>query len=286
MTNIIIFATYWNEIEWIKPSLEQLLKIDPLEIIICDGNFDSRYENQSTDGTREIIEKFVKENNDIASMTSAIRTNKLTRGLNFFFNSGRSQDSIYPSRLLKAFQSQFFINEYRVNQALTFAKMINMSKMWKKDRWMMSYDADTFYTDELIDFFQITNEKNDYDFISADEWTFPEDFNFFTDKFERRKHNNMPFKIKKNIAVYPTRHFMVESMFSYKNIGLSNKNANGGIYHHYKFRNDNKRIISGYRLGDRKPPDKSRFKDLKKFDSIYPEIIRNNFKVNNYKNLI
>ncbi|MFC1797873.1 hypothetical protein ACFLY2_01640 [Patescibacteria group bacterium] len=71
-TNIIIFATYWNEIDWIESSLEQIEKINPIEVIICDGCFDDTKENKSTDGTREIIEKWVSER-DNARMISAIR---------------------------------------------------------------------------------------------------------------------------------------------------------------------------------------------------------------------
>ena len=40
MKNLVVFATYWNEIEWIRPSLAQIDRIDPMEIIICDGCFD------------------------------------------------------------------------------------------------------------------------------------------------------------------------------------------------------------------------------------------------------
>jgi len=274
MNNIILFATYWNEIEWIKPSLEQILKIDPVEIIICDGNFDPKVENRSTDGTREIIEQFVKENSHRARMISAVRTKPITRGIDFFFNAGRKDESIKPSRLSYALRSQFRINEYRVNQALTFAKMMNMSNMWEKDRWVMSYDSDQFYSDELIDFFNITNIQTDYDLITADEWTFPYDFENYTDGYELRKWNNMPHKIKDNMAVYPTRHFMIESMFAHKNYQDNFKRIDGGIYYHYKFRNDEARLEAGYKLGDRKPPEDSRYSNLKRFEQEHPEVIK------------
>ena len=45
--------------------------------------------------------------------------------------------------------SQFKTNIYRINQALTFAHMSKLSKKWKKDRWVMTYDADQFYSEEL-----------------------------------------------------------------------------------------------------------------------------------------
>ena len=278
MNNIILFATYWNEKEWIEKSLDQILKINPVEIIICDGNFDPRIENKSTDGTREIIEQFVKENSNRARMISAVRTKPLTRGIDFFLNAGRKDENIKPSRLSFALRSQFRINEYRVNQALTFAKMMNMSKMWKEDRWVMSYDSDRFYSDELIEFFNICNKKTEYDLITADEWTFPNDLENYTDGYEKRKWNNMPHKIKENMAVYPTRHFMVESMFSHKNYQDNFKRVHGGTYYHYKFRNDKARLEAGYNLGDRKPPEDSRYSDLKKFELMHPKVIANYIK--------
>ncbi len=277
MKNIILFATYWNEIEWIKQSLDQILEIDPIEIIICDGNFDSRFENKSSDGTREILKKFVEENRDRARMIPAVRTKRHKKGLEFFFKAGRKDESLKLSRLSFALRSQFLINEYRVNQALTFAKMMNMSKMWQKDRWVMSYDSDQFYSDELIDFFNICNKKSKYDLITADEWTFPYDFNNYTDKYELRKWNNMPHKIKSNMAIYPTRHFMIESIFSHKNYQDNFKKIHGGRYYHYKFRKDQNRLKAGYSLGDRKPPMESRFQNSKKFILTHPRSIRRYF---------
>ena len=270
MNNIILFATYWNEIEWIESSLEQMLKIDPVEIIICDGNFDPKIENRSTDGTYEVIKKFVDENSERAKMISAVRVKPLTKGLNFFLNAGYKCDLIKPSRFNYSLRSQLLINEYRVNQALTFSSMMNLSEDWEEGRWVMSYDADQFYTDELIDFFKITNTPSDYDLITADEWTFPYDFNHYTTGYENRKWNNMPHKIKPNMAVYPTRHFVTESVFSFKHYYENHKMLYGGVYHHYKFRKDAVRLSAGYELGDRKPPKKERYENLLKFTGNHP----------------
>jgi hypothetical protein len=280
MNNIILFATYWNEIEWIESSLEQMLKIDPVEIIICDGNFDPKIENRSTDGTYEVIKKFVDENSERAKMISAVRVKGTFPGWEFFNNAGTPKSSKFNlGRFITALKCQFRINEYRVNQALTFAKMTQISKKWKPDSWVMSYDADQFYTDDLIDFFKITNRDTNFDLITADEYTFPYDFNNYTDSYELRKWNNMPHKIKPNMAVYPTRHFVVESMFGFKYFYENCKNIFGGIYHHYKFRKDIDRLNSGYKLGDRKKPNNKRFAELKYSNKeLLPSIIKKNYK--------
>ncbi len=276
MNNIVLFATYWNELEWIELSLEQILKIDPVEIIICDGNFDPRYENRSTDGTREIIQSFVKENSSRARMISAVRSKRYRQWFDFTVHAGRKKSVIYPSRLRAAARIQLKLNEYRINQALTFSKMMRMSNKWKLGRWVMSYDADQFYTDELIDFFSLTNDNNcEFDLITADEYTFPNNYSNYTEKYEKRKWNNMPHRIKENMAVYPTRHFMVETPFKALNYQDNMRSVHGGVYHHYKFRKDSGRLAAGYSLGDRKPPENDRFHDLKSLDaSELPEIIR------------
>lgn len=61
MKNITLLVTYWNEKEWVDVSLKQIKKINPKKIIICDGCFDSRKLNKSTDGTREIVQDFIRQ---------------------------------------------------------------------------------------------------------------------------------------------------------------------------------------------------------------------------------
>ena len=275
MNNLIILATYWNEIEWIEASLAQIERLNPIEVIICDGNFDSGVPNYSTDGTREIIQDFVCKNKDRAKMVSAVRSKSISRGLDFALNAGLKGEFIRPSRINYALRSQFLMNEYRVNQALTFSKMMNLSEKWEVGRWVMSYDADQFYTDELIDFFKITSENTEYDLITADEWTFPHDFDYYTENYELRKWNNMPHRIKKNMAVYPTRHFMVEGYLNSYNYQDNFKSIHGGVYHHYKFRKNLDRLNAGYNLGDRKPPNPDRYLNLVEFNGDYPESVRN-----------
>ena len=282
-TNIIILATFWNEIEWIDASLAQIEKINPKEVIICDGNFDPSFENKSTDGTREKIIEFTKQTQIPTKFISAIRVkNKFLKGLNIFFNSGCPRASKWNlGRAKAACVSQIKTNIYRINQSLTFANMCRLSKFWEIGRWVMTYDADQFYTDELIDAFAVTNDdKFDYDLISANELTFPNNFYEYTNEYEKRNWNNLPHKIKKNMAIYPTRHFMIENFFSAINYENISKNLHLGCYHHYKFRKNEKRKIDGYKLGDRKPPDPERFKNLSPSKNIlFPSAVKKFFTI-------
>ncbi len=276
-TNIILLATYWNEADWIEESLAQIERINPVEAIICDGNFDPRVENRSTDGTREIIERFVKSTNVPCRMVSAVRIGgNIWRGLRFLQYAGcRESQSLTVGRFRMAAISQLVMNVYRVNQALTFASMCRLSDAWKEGRWAMTYDADQFYTDDLIDVFSVTNDPSfDADLITADELTFPFGFDQFTSHYEERKWNNLPHRIKPNMAVYPTRHFMIETPARALNYQDNVKRFHGGIYHHYKFRNDQSRLDAGYKLGDRRPPDPSRYFNLRPSKGLrFPEVI-------------
>jgi len=282
-SNIIILATFWNEIEWIEASLAQIERIDPIEIIICDGNFDPSVKNRSTDGTREKIEQFLKKTKIPSQMISAIRIkNNLFKGINILKHSGCTKLSGFNlGRLKVAAVSQIKTNIYRVNQALTFAHMCRLSKKWQIGNWVMTYDADQFYSDELIDSFSATVRKDfNYDLIAANELTFPYSFSQFTKEYENRTWNNLPHKIKNNMAIYPTRHFMIERSHSAINYQDDAKIIHSGLYHHYKFRKNKKRIEDGYNLGDRKPPNIERYKNLQTMDkSLLPTVIKKIFKI-------
>lgn len=279
--NLILLATYWNEIEWVEASLDQIEKIKPIEAIICDGNFDPRVENQSTDGTHQVLSRYVKEASVPVRLISAIRlSSNLFKGWRLFNASGCTSSLRRPiARLRQSISSQRATNEYRVNQALTFAYMCRIAGSWQNDRWVMTYDADQFYTDDLIDVFSIVNDKRcGYDLITADELTFPYSFKSFTRGYELRKWHNMPHRIKSHMAVYPTRHFVIEKGFNVINFQDHFKTFHGGSYHHYKFRRDQTRLSAGYQLGDRKPPDPKRYDNLE--DSIklrMPEVIKKRF---------
>lgn len=273
--NIIVFATYWNEIDWIESSLEQIDKINPIEVIICDGCFDDRKKNKSTDWTREIIEKWVWERNN-ARMISAIRVPHKINGFFWLLKNFNFPNivRIYTAAIA------MIENKYRINQALTFNHMRNISNHWKEWLWFMNYDADQFYSDEIIENIKkYCNQKNKYWLLTANENTFFNDFENYTDQYEKRDFNNMPHKIYSNTFVKPTRDNHREYMFSRKyykdDSSIISKVI--GTYNHYKFRPINvARINDGYNLWDRKPPNIEQYIS-KKYDWKHSSIITNNF---------
>lgn len=206
--------------------------------------------------------------------------NTFERGIKFYSGAGCSFKSPFSfGRIRKAIISQVLLDSYRINQALTFAFMCRVAKFWTPGRWVMTYDADQFYPDSLIDLFDLLRDPEfPYEMLTAKEYTFPKDFQNFTTNYEKRTWNNLPHKISKNMAVYPTRHFMVESFACAKDFPSSCKMYTAGVYHHYKFRRDSKRLAMGYNLGDRVAPDESRFLGLLQADNIeFPFVIKKFF---------
>jgi len=286
MNNLIIFATYWNEIDWIWASLAQIDKLDPLEVIICDGCFDPSVPNYSTDGTREIIEKYVNARPN-ARMMSAVRVSKLRGVLDILKGNRKSRMRCrYTPGRLKAVVLSSLVVEYRLNQALTFQRMIELSECWEPDRWFMTYDCDQFYSDEMVEAFRVVNERGDVGLLVGRELTFFEDFERYTDEYDQRGYNNMPHKIYPETTFIPTRGVVIET-WGKKSFGLRNTllkefyirkvpTLHVGYYFHYKFRFCRERVNAGYRLGDRKKPDSHEYR-FRVIDVPQPKIIQESF---------
>jgi hypothetical protein len=283
---LIVFATYWNEIDFIRPSLLQIDRLNPEEVSICDGCFDPVVPNYSTDGTREIIEEFVAERSH-ARMISALRVpkiigiGKLLRG----HNKSSVRRTFTPGRLKSVLLASKLV-PYRINQALTFQLMITLSRCWKPGHWFMTLDCDQFYSDEMIDKFKIVNEDTSYGLLVGHEKTFFKDFSSFTDEYEKRSYNNMPHKIYSGTTIIPTRGAIIEnwsfSSFRVKEVMLGEfyvrkvPTLDIGSYCHYKFKLSDERFETGYRLGDRKMPDTDGYL-LKRMTSRHPAPIKEFF---------
>lgn len=285
--NIILLATYWNEKQWIGPSLEQIRRIDPIEVIICDGCFDPSYQNHSTDGTREIIEDFVSER-DNAKMISARRPWRLRGVLSMFRGHANSplRNLFTIPRMHTAYKSAR-VATYRLNQALTFKHMISQSEMWDSGRWFMTYDADQFYSDETIDKFSLTTEETDYGVLTAEERTFFTSFDQYTFDYEQRTYNNMPHKIYSDTMIQPTRGIVLEghtrtdeslkSCWREKHYIHHVDTKMIGAYNHYKIKSlDPARFKEGYELGDRERPNKNQY-EMQDYTKEHPEIIKEYF---------
>jgi len=275
MNNIILFATYWNSIDWIKESLEQIDLIDPAEIIICEGCFDLGHHAHSDDGTLEVIESYIKRK-EKARLVSPVRLNKF-EGLIKIWGGNEKQSMIrrlMPARI-KAVIRASLSHHYRINQALTFNKMISMSKHWKEGGWFMNYDCDQFYSDEVIDGFNLTNKHTDLGQLTASELTFFHDENKCTSEYEKRNFNNMPHKIFSNTAIVTTRDIVRENIFGFKYYRETEKSKYLGQYNHYKFSNT-ERFAQGYTVGDRVMPDILQY-EFFDYSGPIPSVLKHKF---------
>ncbi len=275
MNNIILLATYWNEIDIVKASLAQIDGINPMEIIICDGCFDNRYPLYSTDGTREIIAKYVSER-DNARLVSPQRYSK-RRGTWEIYKGNQKISTLNRIKLSRLHTVVTAIRRvpYRINQALTFNYMISASKYWKVGRWFMTYDCDQFYSDSMIEMFSVVNDKTDLGLLTGREKTFFTDFHSYTSDYDKRTYNNMPHRILANTMIIPTRQLVIENIISRPYYIDVVKTMHVGDYFHYKFINRD-RSIAAYEVGDRKAPDISNY-SLCRFEGQHPAIIQEYF---------
>lgn len=286
---LIVLATYWNERYFIEPSLRQIEALNPREILICDGCFEPGvFPNRSTDGTREIIEKFV-ETHPNARLVSALRPG--------FFRSFwlllRGHSHIPWWTIFRPVRWKFLLTSfgkvaYRRNQAITFNHMISLSQEWKPGAWFMTYDADQFYSDETVEKIkEITSGDTNFGLITAKELTFFTSFDQYTTDYNNNKHCSMPHRIYADTLVQPTRSLVREtksggySFFNFRKMLAKHlyaffvEKGDGGSYFHYKL-NPPERLRAGYRLGDRGTPNPDNYK-MKQFTGKHPRVIREHF---------
>jgi len=281
-----VFATYWNEIDWIRASLYQIDLIDPVEVVICDGCYDPRFPNCSTDGTREIIQDYVAQRPH-TRLISAVRLSRLRGFLELLRGHDRARwwQVFTPARLKTLLLWRRCV-DYRINQALTFQKMICLSREWKNGRWFMTYDCDQFYDDDMIEQFRRIDDITDAHLLTGTERTFFNSFDAYTDQYEARRFNNMPHRIVAGTSIAPTRSLIIED-FSRRSFRVKNAMRNElyigkvphrpvGHYSHYKFKFNDGRYDSGYRLGDRKKPDSARY-EQRRFRGHHPSVIEKFF---------
>ena len=278
MNKLTVIATYWNEIEWIGYSLKQIEKLDPSYVIIMDGNFDKSVPNYSTDGTREHIEAFIKSKPNYV-LKKVSRYSKLWGLYNYFFKSpGSRLNFIYPWRLFSVAKWLFSLNTYRLNQCLNFNECLKLSPYKEPGNWLITIDADQFYSDYFFEEFRRKMNNQGIKLISAVEKTFPFDHRNYTEQYEKRTYNNMPHRIDHNSEFYPTRHLVRTNFWGKKLYNTDKKSIfDVGEYFHYKFRKDPGRLKAGYRLGDRSEPDSKRYGALLPFHGEHPLIVRDKF---------
>lgn len=270
---IVLLGTYWNESEWVGRSLRQIEAINPDVVILCDGCFDERKENRSTDGTASVLRLFC-DNKPGRYLFKAVRQGRLASGFELFKAGFRGIFSLpYFYWVLRHL---CFTNKYRLNQAVTFQRMLrSAAKVVGDNFWFLTLDADQFYSDELVSMLRrkLADVPDRISLLTAQEYTFNEGFNYFSTSYEKRTWNNMPHRYSNSTKILPTRDIVIASILSIKHYHRVCDKLDVGHYFHYKFRNDKSREAEGYSLGDRKPPEAERFLNTVEFGGVHPEAI-------------
>ena len=273
MSKIMIFATFWNEIEWIKISMKHISQIDAEKIIVCEGNFDPKYKIHSTDGTKEYLEKLSAENKII--LIKPTRLSRITHILRWFLFYGKKLGIIERMKTTVIIAKT---NIYRLNQMETFNRMLTISNI-KTNDWFMTFDADQFYSDKIIKLINNIDSDFNYDLITCKELTFFGDENSIYQNYELRDYNNMPHRYKHGMYFLPTRNPSIIRDNKYHIVSdISNRKKFGGFVYHYKFKSED-RLTEGYKLGNRKAIIGSQTKVYDKNDWNHPQIIKENLKI-------
>lgn len=274
MSKLIVIATYWNEIEWIDYSLKQIELLNADEVYLADGNFDQKFPNFSTDGTREILIDYCSSNKN-ATLISPERKGKVQNTTEYLSNQPRN--SFPLTRGLKGLKYLLKLNLYRYNQFLMFQRVAQGSKNFCPSNWLWTIDADQFYTDSFIKNFEKIRFEREVSLFGAHERTFPFDKNNYTTSYEKRFWNNMPHRIFMDTTFQPTRTIVRENNFRTLRYPEQDGVIIDGYYNHYKFRVTQERINMGYELGDRKSPDPNRYSNLEPFHGSHPSALKGKF---------
>ncbi|OGI67965.1 hypothetical protein A2738_03915 [Candidatus Nomurabacteria bacterium RIFCSPHIGHO2_01_FULL_42_15] len=286
---LIVLATYWNESRFVQPSLAQIEELNPVEVIICDGAFNPKILDHSTDGTREILENFIETHKN-ARVVSPIRPGILKSAwLLLLGHKHLPWWTIFRFARWKFLIVSMIRTPYQRNEGLNFQHMISLSKEWKPGAWFMTCDSDQFFSDEMMEKIKkiISDGQFDLDLITGNEMTFFRDFKHYVNSYEKRIFNNMPHRIYSDTNIQPQRSVIREtrsgSLMNPRDILAKHlyvrfgKQLHAGTYFHYKL-NSRERHDLGYKIGDRKKPNPQDYPELD-FIGEHPRVIIEHFKL-------
>jgi hypothetical protein len=233
---LIIIARYWNDIEWINASLDQVDYWDADEIYICEGNWDKKFAARSTDGTRCICEEWVS-----------------IRGNAFLFDNLRDH------------------NNYRFNQANTCNAIMKKANI-KPGDWVMVVDCDHFYFKQDIDTVKNTmgTKGHEFDYPVYNIYNFLDGIDGYYESVDDNAAK-LPYKVVEGMHWIPTCHPAIGNSMYCKVNKLIGLNIN--IFAcHYVLARLPERLDSKYKIGDRKTPQEwgggVMMRNLKKYNSV------------------
>lgn len=233
--NLIIFATYWNDMDWLKASLEYIDYWKPDKLYLCEGCFDKKYPARSTDGTYEYLKEWRKNRDNVW---------------------------IVENPQLK---------DYFSNQVSVCNLILQLSKIEAGD-WILRIDCDHFMFKNHVDQYKKLMETTNFDYPIHDVWNFWDDIKRY---YSKCNDNGLylPYKYTKGAAIIPVCHLAMGGKL-YKDSGLKALKVKLPGFHYYGLRNK-KRMEDKYNVGTRQSPKDWKggiqLKNRQPYDGPHPE---------------
>lgn len=217
MNRLIIIARYWNDIDWVEASLEQIRYWNPDFVCLCEGCWDLGKPPRSIDGTRDILLE--------ASNT-------------------------FECALLDNLRDS---PNYKENQAATSNEALRLARA-KPGDWVMTVDCDHYYFRRDIDAVKLQMAIGlEYDYAVY----ITLNFNTALDRcypYEDSTRSMLPYKLHPGAKFIPTCELTINGKF-YRDIpGMIAWDTRMNGLHYETLRRPASRLMAKYSVGTRKSP--------------------------------
>lgn len=256
---LVVLLSVWNEIEWVEKALAQIVSMNPKEILIADGCFDSSIPVRSSDGTREKLETFAlsRPNVRVFEAKRRSRLQHIMKDFDFF----RKARGRVPSQTIYRFLRRWALSTYRLNQAATLNFLMSESRTLAAGDFFMTVDVDEFYSPEVIARLRCLCRLEPYDFLTFREVMLlggPKRIAPFQSA-SAAKTINIPLRFTgKELFMYTRSVWRFDEIHG-KLLGKplpdwKDSGAYLGEVFHCKYRPETSRHELAYELGDRRAP--------------------------------
>lgn len=258
---LIVFACFLNERRLLPYSLQQLDSLPAHEIHVADGCFDLRHPEHSTDGTLELLQEFAQARDNV-TLHRIARFSKLRNILSwifYIFAPPKVEKFAYLGFMVRSFR----IDNYRLNQAATFNRMLKAAAVSTSSDWIMTYDADEFYDSDAMAAF--ANLSRHSGVVPITERTFVGDLSQEAQSYPTTalRFWNVPHQVRDFMRFVPPRLITWPEplrrglgRFQLRTAPKSGVAPAGVLFHYKDF--DRSRFAASYLLGDRKAPTAER----------------------------
>ncbi len=223
MQRLIILARYWNDMDMLQASLDQIdywTKGIEAEVYLAEGAWDQKFSARSTDGTREYLETWAKRRSNVLVINN-VRANK----------------------------------NYRINQAETSNLVLQIANWYKlkPDYWMLIVDVDHFYTKADIDKVKemIKEEGDQFDFFTHEICNFLYDLQHCQISFDTTQ-SRLPSRLFTDSRWVQTNHLTRNGVFYKLHNELYKRELTKIRALHYEGLRPAVRLALRYSVGNRK----------------------------------